>query len=528
LSGSRTVATRILERARAAPGEVLLTVGGAAVTGARLAGAVEGFAGALEAEGLARGERVLVALPNGLDFLVAFLGIQLAGGAPVPLAAGSGPGRLAAFGGRCGATRVVVAAAEVEPLRAALAHGGDGAVLAPFSVASRVAGARERREPSPAELAFLQYTSGSTGEPKGVAVRHGQLLLNIAQMVSGFAIGSGDVFVTWLPMHHDMGLVLMTLTPLVVGATLHVEESGLGAIRGWTAALARHRATFTAAPDFGYRLALRLRRPGSAVPDLSSLRVALDAAEPVRAATVEEFTATYRLRPGVVLPGYGLAEATVGVTAPVPGTALRADARGAVALGRGFPGVRLRVAGERGEALAAGEVGEVWVASPARAAGYFADPEASAETFRDDGWLRTGDLGYLDASGALFVVGRRKDLLSWGGSTVAPREIEELVDQLPFTRRSAAVGVELDGRTEGELPFLFVEVSARGVAHEELARQVVTRVRHHLGIGPARVCLVRPGTLPLTANGKLRRRELAERYRSGALAAEGRLLFPVP
>jgi fatty-acyl-CoA synthase len=360
-----------------------------------------------------------------------------------------------------------------------------------------------------------------------VAIRHGHLLLNIAQMVAGFAITPRDVFVTWLPMYHDMGLVLMTLTPLVVGAALHVEESGLGAIRTWTATLARHRATFTAAPDFAYRLALRLQRPGAAAPDLSSLRVALDAAEPVRAVTVREFSAAYRLAPGVVLPGYGLAEATVGVTAPLPGSPLRVDERGAVALGRGFPGVRLRVAGERGEVLPAGQVGEVWVASPARAAGYFADPEASDVTFRADGWLRTGDLGYLDERGALFVVGRQKDLLSWGGSTVAPREIEELVDQLPFVRRSAAVGVELAGRTEGELPFLFVEVSTRGgIAHEELARQVVSLVRRYLGVGPARVCLVRPGTLPLTLNGKLRRAALAASYASGELAAQRRLLFP--
>jgi acyl-CoA synthetase (AMP-forming)/AMP-acid ligase II len=203
------------------------------------------------------------------------------------------------------------------------------------------------------------------------------------------------------------------------------------------------------------------------------------------------------------------------------------DARGAVGLGRGFPGVALRVAGEDGAALPAGTIGEVEVRSPALAAGYFADPAATAETFGTAGWLRTGDLGYLDAGGALFVVGRRKDLLSWGGSTVAPREIEELVDALPFVRRSAAVGVEPAGRSEGELPFLFVEVGGRRAAPlGELARRVVATVRAHLGAGPARVVLVRPGTLPLTANGKLRRAELAALWRGGALAREGRLLDP--
>jgi acyl-CoA synthetase (AMP-forming)/AMP-acid ligase II len=253
--------------------------------------------------------------------------------------------------------------------------------------------------------------------------------------------------------------------------------------------------------------------------------VALDAAEPVRASTVRDVTAAFGLGPGVMLPGYGLAEATVGVTAPPPGSELVADGRGAVGLGRGFPGVRLRIGGEDGSGLAAGAVGEVWVRSPARAAGYFADAAATAETFGADGWLRTGDLGYLDGAGRLFVVGRRKDLLSWGGSTVAPREIEELVDLLPFVRRSAAVGIEPPGRTDGELPFLFVEVAGRREAPpSELARRVVAAVRAHLGTGPARAVLVRPGTIPLTANGKLRRAELASRWRDGTLARERRLL----
>ena len=529
------VLERVLARARAAGEEAVAFAGDRPIAGAALAAAADGLAAALLARGVAPGARVVLALGNGEGFLAGFLGTQRAGAVPVPLAPESGPGRLAAFARRCGAGHLVVDAGEVERTVAPLASppragapprpgAGSGGGLEVLSVEERGLAAAPWPRVAPADLALVQYTSGSTGEPKGVAITHGQLLLNVAQLVAGFAIRPDDVFVTWLPMHHDMGLVLMTLAPLVVGARLHLYPTGLASIRGWTAALARHRATFTAAPDFAYRLALRLRRTDEPAPQLSTLRVALDAAEPVRAATVRDFTATFGLRPGAMIPGYGLAEATVGVTAPPPGSPLVVDGRGAAALGRGFPAVQLRVAGEDGAALPAGAVGEVWVRSPARAAGYLDDPAATAETFGAGGWLRTGDLGHLDAAGRLYVVGRRKDLLSWGGSTIAPREIEELVDALPFVRRCCAVGVEAAGRVEGELPFLFVEVAGRRGPPGELARQIVVAVRAHLGTGPARVVLVRPGTIPLTANGKLRRAELAARWREGALDREGRLL----
>ena len=536
------VLERILARARAAGEAAVAFAEDRPIAGAALAEAVEGFAAALIARGVAPGDRAVIALGNGEEFLVGFLGAQRASAVPVPLAPESGAARLAAFARRCGARLVVVGEREHEATSAALAAaegskgaapgGGEragappahGPALAAASVAERApAGSLPRIASS--DLGLIQYTSGSTGEPKGVAITHGQLLLNVAQLVAGFAIRPDDVFVTWLPMHHDMGLVLMTLAPLLVGARLHVHPTGLASIRGWAAALARHGATFTAAPDFAYRLALRLRRAAEPAPDLAALRVALDAAEPVRAATVRDFTSTFGLRPGAMIPGYGLAEATVGVTAPPPGSPLAVDARGAVGLGRGFPGVALRIAGEGGASLAPGEIGEVWVRSPALAAGYFDDAAATADTFGADGWLRTGDLGYLDAAGALFVVGRRKDLLSWGGSTIAPREVEELVDALPFVRRSCAVGIEPAGRTQGELPFLFVEVRGeREASPAERARRVVAAVREHLGAGPARVVLLRPGSIPLTANGKLRRAELAARWRDGALAREGRVL----
>jgi len=356
-----------------------------------------------------------------------------------------------------------------------------------------------------------------------VRIRHRDLAINVAQMVEGFEVTARDTFLSWLPLHHDMGLILMSVVPLSSGCALHLLPPGMASIRGWMVEAARRGATFTAAPDFAYRLCLRLSRERDGL-DLSRLRVALDAAEPVRASTIEAFERAFGLGP-VVTPAYGLAEATVGVTTWTPGVPIRVDERGAVALGKGFPGVRLRIEGDGAVPLPEGGVGEVLVASPALADGYWG--EGPADPGR---WLRTGDLGHLDEDGNLYVVARAKETIILGGLTLAPREIEETVDRLPFVRRSAAVGIDR-GRLEGEQAFVFVEL-ARGTRGDvggklaELAAAVVGAVHERLGLRPGRVLLVEPGTLPLTANGKLRYGELRRLYLDGELARGGALLFP--
>ena len=200
---------------------------------------------------------------------------------------------------------------------------------------------------------------------------------------------------------------------------------------------------------------------------------------------------------------------------------IRVDERGAVAVGKGFPGVRLRIAGEGGVPLPASEIGEIEVASPALTDGYWGEPPAGTER-----WLQTGDLGHLDADGNLYVVGRAKETIILGGLTLAPREIEETVDRLPFVRRSAAVGIDR-GRLEGEQAFVFVELvrGARGEPAEQVAA-VVGAFHERLGLRPGRVYLVAPGSLPLTANGKLRYGELRRLYLDGEMRRDGALLFP--
>jgi acyl-CoA synthetase (AMP-forming)/AMP-acid ligase II len=493
------------------------------------------FASLLAGRGIGAGERVVLALPNGPEFFAALFGAQRAGAVPVPLFPESGVERIADLAGRCGARLAVVGEATAAELDAALGGSRTGgepaAVVTPAEVAAQPA--RHRPAPvGPDHPALIQYTSGSTGAPKGVVLTHRSLLTNVRQMIAGMEITAGDVFVSWLPVHHDMGLILMTLVPFYLGARLALLPSGLTDVRRWLDAVAVHRGTFTAAPDFAYRLCLRAVRDPSRF-DLGSLRVALNAAEPVRAETIRRFEAAFGLD-RVMAAGYGLAEATVGVSMQPPGTPPVVSERGFVAIGRPFPGVEIEIdpAVDRPplhDGEASGEVGELVVASPAVCAGYFDDPQATAALFARPGAIRTGDLGYRSPAGEVFVVGRSKNVILQAGRNLAPQEIEEAVERLGFVRRAAAVGIDR-GRAEGEQAWVFAELrrAARPPAAElaEMARQVVESFHRRLGVRPGRVVLLAPRSIPRTANGKLRHAALREAWLGGELAAAGRVFYP--
>src|SRR5262249_36348441 len=225
-----------------------------------------------------------------------------------------------------------------------------------------------------------------------------------------------DVFVSWLPAYHDMGLVFMTLVPVYVGARLVLLRTELGRPERWLEAVAAHRGTLVAAPDFAYRMCLRyVRRPERF--DLRSLRLALNASETVRASTVAGFESAFGLRK-VVTAGYGLAEATVGVSPSPAGEGVTVDAEGRVSVGHPLPGIDVGILRE-GVLAGAGEVGEVVVRSPANMAGYLGSPAETGDLFWGDGFLRTGDLGALDASGNLTITGRIKEVIKSGGRTLA-------------------------------------------------------------------------------------------------------------
>jgi acyl-CoA synthetase (AMP-forming)/AMP-acid ligase II len=335
-----------------------------------------------------------------------------------------------------------------------------------------------------------------------------------------------DSFVSWLPVHHDMGLILMTMVPMLLARPMVLMPTSVRSIRKWMQTIADHRATFTAAPDFAYRLAVRYQRNGDH-PDLSTLRVALNAAEPVRARTVADFERAFGLG-HVMAPAYGLAEATVGVSMWGPGESIRADERGCVSVGQPFPEIKLRIENE-GDEVGAGEVGEIVVSSPANSHGYWNNEEATRALLTEDGAIRTGDLGYLDRDGNLFMVSRIKNIIIQAGRNIAPSEVEEEVERLEFVRRSAAVGVDRGG-PEGEQMWVFVEpggeMATATESYDEMVIDVVSAVHGRLGMRPGRVYLVEPRSIPMTANGKLKHAALRASYLDGSLRANGKILHP--
>jgi acyl-CoA synthetase (AMP-forming)/AMP-acid ligase II len=245
----------------------------------------------------------------------------------------------------------------------------------------------------------------------------------------------------------------------------------------------------------------------------------------VRAQTIRDFESRFGLQ-GVMTAGYGLAEATVGVSMSKPGKNPTVDARGFVSVGCPFPEVEIRIL-EDDLALPAGEIGEVAIRTLARCTGYYNAPEETRQLFTGDGFLLSGDLGFVDEAGQLYIVGRRKNSIKHAGETIAPRELEEIVDAAPGVRFSAAVGIDR-GRLEGEQVYVFAEVQPglEPARCEQTVMDVVESLHGRLGFRPARVLLLKPRAIPRTHNGKIQHLLLREQYLSGQLRRQGLVVFP--
>jgi len=500
-------------RANESGGKTAFTYQGQPTTYQTLWVQAKHFASLLFEYGIKKQECVVVALPNGAEFLFAFYGVQRAGGIAVPLFPDSSAERIASIAEACGAKFVVLP--DSSQKRRELEEKGFVVLEAASSLARQEqAPAFQRIEPD--DISFLQYTSGSTGNPKGVMLTHANLLTNIRQMIAGMQITEQDVFVSWLPVYHDMGLILMTMVPFYLGVETHLLPADLRSVRDWFKTIHASRGTFTAAPDFAYRLCLR-HADALREYDISSLRVALNAAEPVRAGTMMGLEFAFGLE-DVMVAGYGLAEATVGVSMWTPRTKARVDANGLVSVGKPFPDVEVKIADD----------GEILIKSAANSRGYFNNEESTKELFAEDGFIHSGDLGYIDNDGCLYIVGRKKNIIKHAGETIAPQEIEETVDAIEGVRYSAAVGIDR-GRVEGEQAYVFVEVREKPNSSEwgyELTLQVVNAIHDRLGFRPARVVLVKPRTIPRTYNGKIQYMQLRQSYMDGSLRERGTILYP--
>jgi len=439
---------------------------------------------------------------------------------------GSGPQRIFSIAKLCGA-EVIVAPSSIpgDQLEQYKAMGVEQGLEVVTTLESQQVTPQHFPEISPEDIAFIQYTSGSTGNPKGVQLSHDNLITNVVQMIIGMEITKDEIIVSWLPVYHDMGLILKTMVPFYLGAEVHLLPTNLRDVHPWLSVIQEHRATFTAAPDFAYRLCLRHVDPDDY--DLSSLRVALNAAEPVRTQTIRDFEDAFGLK-DVMVAGYGLAEATVGVSMWKPGSTPRVDRRGFVSVGPPFPEIDVRIM-DGGAELPAGEIGEIAICSTANSMGYFDNPEETEKLFIEDGYLFSGDLGYLDQDGYLYIVSRKKNIIKRAGETISPQEIEEIVDRHPAVRYSAATGVD-KGRIEGEQIYIFAEIRDAEEKSEDdqydLALSIVAAMRADMGFRPGRVYLLKPRSIPLTHNGKIQHARLKAQYMSGGLRDSGEILFP--
>ena len=388
--------------------------------------------------------------------------------------------------------------------------------------------------PEPSAPALIQLTSGSTGRPHGVVLSHAAVLEHLAAISAALPPGEQAREVTWLPLHHDMGLIGGLLYPLFNGFCVNVLSPL--AFRSdpylWLKTLSDVRATCTPGPPSAYAIATRLAHRAVADElDLGALACAMVGAEPIAPHVLRAFAAALApcgLRPEAFFAVYGLAEATVAVTFPQPlaatvfdrvqRPALEHDARAVpcadspdaielVGVGRPLPGTELRIVRADGERAGEREVGEIVVRSASLMDGYYGEPEATAEAI-DDGWLRTGDLGYV-AGANLFVTGRLKDLIIKGGQNLLPAAIEEIAGGVEGIRTGCVAAVGVASQQRGtELVCVVAETKAAGDEHAQLVRRVREALRAR-GIAVDRVVLVAPGAIPRTTSGKVRRHEVA-------------------
>lgn len=507
----------------------------------------------LAALGVRPGDRVALLYGTGVDFFEAFFGALCAGAVPTPLYPPVRLGRLEEYLQRTVAmlraagARLVLAEGRVRRL---LGRAVEGArpELGCLTLRELPDGVRKPRLPEAADaLALVQFSSGTTVDPKPVALSHRALIAQ-AERLNGFwpqpegrTVDSG---VSWLPLYHDMGLVGSVLTALEAPGTLTLIPPELFLARPalWLQTISRYRATISPAPSFAYGLCLeKIADDELEGVDLSCWRVALNGAEPVVPEVMREFSRRFRrwgFRPEALTPVYGLSEAALAVTfsaveSPFTARRFRRDPLAAegravpdregvelVSVGRPLPGFAVRVVAGDGGILGEGEVGRVTVSGPSLMEGYLGQPEATAKVLRD-GWLDTGDLGFLH-DGELYVTGRAKDVLILRGENRSPSEVEAAVDPVSGVRTGCSVAVSwLPEGADGERLLLLVE-ARRGVepdAYPALAAECAARIRAACGLSPERVEVLTPGTLPRTSSGKLRRQESLRLFLSGELRA---------
>jgi 1-acyl-sn-glycerol-3-phosphate acyltransferase len=514
-----------------------------------------GYAARLSAAGLQPGQTVAIMLPTCKEYLYSFYGVLIAGGVPVPLYP---PVRLTTIEDHmtrhvgilksCGAALMItipeakalawLLRAQVESLRAVLMPAdldGDGRGFTPF-------------RGKPGDTGFLQYTSGSTGSPKGVVLSHANLLTNVQAMGQAVSAGPADVFVSWLPLYHDMGLIGGCFATMFLGfpVVLMSPLAFLSRPSSWLRTIHRHRGTISGGPNFSFELCLRrIQESELEGVDLSSWRFAFNGAEPVSPETLahfEEKFSRWGFRKNCLSPVYGLAECTVGVAFTRPGEKWRVDALDrdrfsasgeAVAAAPGDPsplkvvgcgevidGHDLRVVDAAGLELPDGQEGSLQFRGPSATSGYYRNAEATKELF-DGAWVNTGDRAYL-SGGMVYITGREKDIIIRGGRNISPYELEQAVGNLAGVRRGCvAVFGSRDEASGTERLVVIAEMREMGGTHHEDLKRMINELAVSLIGAPADdIVLAPPATVPKTSSGKIRRVAAREYYERGPSAVK--------
>jgi len=508
------------------------------------------------------GERALLLFPMGIDCIVALFACLYAGIVAVPMMV---PRRQ---GSRDSSASIL---ADCEPrlalTTAELLSGARGDLAGRFqypglewlavdtAVACAEADHVVPHEAQRGDIAVLQYTSGSTSAPKGVMVSHGNLLANLEMIRIACGNTRASTYVSWVPLYHDMGLVLNALQALYVGSfcVLMPPIAFLQRPYLWLRAISDYRAEVAVSPNFGFDLCVDRYRPEQmAGIDLSCWKIALNGAEPVRAGTLRRFVETFGphgFAAQAIYPAYGMAEATLLISGGRRGegpifrpvsradllrgeaaaAAENADSQTLVGCGRGLIGEEIAVVNpETGVRLGPDDIGEIWASGPNVAQGYWRNPEATEATFRSHiageparPWLRTGDLGFLDRAGQLFITGRIKDVIIIRGANHYPQDIEATAQEShPALRRhgGAAFAIVDDEHRE---QLIVVQEVERTERNRIVPSQLIGRIREAIvnehDIVPREIALLRPGALPKTTSGKIQRALARQLWLTGAL-----------
>ena len=529
----------------------------------------EKVAAGLRARDLLPGQTVAIMLPTGRGYFASFFGILLAGATPVPIYPPMRPSQLeehlrrhARILGNAQVQLLITvsqAKAVALLLRAQVPSLRHVLTVPELQEHGSSSDHRSRVRVRAQDLAFLQYTSGSTGDPKGVMLSHANLLANIRAMVKRLNVSNQDAFVSWLPLYHDMGLIGACLGSLYRGIPLAVM-SPLRFLRRpatWLWAIHQHHGTLSAAPNFAYELCLRMVQDEDIQGlDLSSWRLAVNGAEPVSPATMRRFAARfepYGFDPAALAPVYGLAECSVGLALPAAGRGLKVDriqrealSRRGVALavksssadpledgqdtleipacGHALSGHEIRIVDEANRELPERREGRLQFRGPSATQGYLNNPQANAKLFTGD-WLESGDRAYL-AAGDVYITGRVKDMIIRGGRNIYPYELEQAVGALDDVRKGCvAVFAAGDPVQATERIVIAAESRLRDAASIDALRQRIRDCSSAILEQPADdILILPPHTVLKTSSGKIRRSALRELYENKRL---GQSALPV-